>query len=68
MQPARAILRNEFKHRLAPALPAFQSTGHDLAARRRSHAQLKFGDAPKVASILITPRTVHQEILDRVEF
>jgi hypothetical protein len=65
VQPRRAVVEYEFENRLLSAAEMFCSEGDNSAARGGWLGQLQPGDGPEFPAILVAPRPVEQQILDR---
>ena len=67
MQPAGAILQNNFKNRFGVLLEPFGPESHHGAMGAGRFMQLEFGDFEQMLAIFIAARPVQQQVLDGVQ-
>ena len=66
MQARRAVVEDKFKNGLCPTAKTFESLGDNGAARGGRLVPGQFGNGAEMPAVLIPPRAVQQQILDRV--
>src|SRR5882724_12535625 len=67
MQPARAILENDFKHGFLAVAVSLQAQRDDFAARGTRLIDLHLRDGAEMSPVFIAARAVEQQVFNRVE-